>query len=288
LSEGNNEYKLTAARDVGLRPLLCDIQDFFNSQILPLFFEELSHTHQLELIGLEKTDPEKEATRLQQDMQVHMTYDDIMEKVEKDKFGVALGGEFPLNPQYQAILDKYFTVGYILENFFGQKGAASDPRWNYVRDPFYFQNAQIVLQKVQMSMQQQMMQQQQQAQMQQAQMGQMQGQPGEQPGQNEETEGDQGEVMGKVELCPFPSLKLAPAGASDLQKSEIDKENQAIVAKWQTENFEVMNKKIKNNHSLVSRMILKRHKEISETKMKALKEDSKKAIEDILKIIDKK
>jgi hypothetical protein len=283
LSESSNEYKLIAARDVGLRPLLLDIQDFFNSHILPLFFSDLAKTHQLEFIGLEKTDPEKEATRLTQDMQIHMTYDDILEKVEKDKLGIELGGEFPLNPQYQAVLDKYFTVGYILENFFGKKGAASDPRYNYVRDPFWLQYQQIVLQKVQMSMQQQMMQQQQMAQMQAQQQGQ---QPGEQPAQNEGSESEE-QPMAKFESINFPEIKIAPVDATELQKKEIEKENLAKIQKWQQESFETMNKNIKNNHSLVNRMILKRHKEINEQKMKDLKEDSEKALSDIMKTISK-
>ncbi|MHA1860986.1 MAG: phage portal protein, partial [Candidatus Ranarchaeia archaeon] len=36
MSESNNEFKLQAARDVGLRPLLMTIQDFLNQRVFPL------------------------------------------------------------------------------------------------------------------------------------------------------------------------------------------------------------------------------------------------------------
>lgn len=162
LSEGNNEYKLEAARDLGIRPLLAQFEDFLNQSILPLFDAELARTCVLKLVGLDAETAEKESVRVQQDMPVHMTYDEVLEKVEKKAVGKAMGGEFPLNPQYQAILDKYLTVGQILEFFFGVAGAAKDPQWAYVRDPFWFQFVQI-------QMQQQQMQQQAAAQQQQAQ-----------------------------------------------------------------------------------------------------------------------
>jgi hypothetical protein len=103
-------------------------------------------------------------------MPVHMTYDEVLEKVEKKAVGKAMGGEFPLNPQFQAVLDKYKTVGEILEFFFGIEGAAKDPQWAYVRDPFWFQQQQML-------MQQQQMQQQAEAQAQQQQQGAVNPQP---------------------------------------------------------------------------------------------------------------
>jgi hypothetical protein len=41
LAEGNNEYKLEAARDVGIRPLLAQFEDFLNQAILPLLDENI-------------------------------------------------------------------------------------------------------------------------------------------------------------------------------------------------------------------------------------------------------
>lgn len=163
LSEGNNEYKLEAARDVGIRPLLAKFEDFLNASILPIFDEELAKRCVIKLVGLDAETAEKESVRIQQDQQVHMNYDEILQKVEKDPIGKEWGGEVPLNPAIQAIWDKYLTVGQILERFFGMKGAAQDPTLNYRRDPFWFQQLQQQMQEQQMAMQQQQAQMQQQA-----------------------------------------------------------------------------------------------------------------------------
>lgn len=163
LSEGNNEYKMEAARDVGIRPLLAKFEDFLNASILPLFDEELAKHCVIKLVGLDSETAEKESVRIQQDMQIHMTYDEVLAKVEKEAIGKEWGGDIPMNPGIQAIWDKYLTVGQIMEKFFGLKGAAQDPTLNYRRDPFWFQQIQLQMQQQQMQMQQQQAAQQQQA-----------------------------------------------------------------------------------------------------------------------------
>lgn len=194
LSESNTEYQLEAHRDVGIRPLLSHFEDFLNTVIFPLIDPKLAKLCEIKLVGLNADTAEKESVRLSQDAPIHMTYDEILTKVEKDPVGKLLGGEFPLNPQFQAILDKYLTVGEIKEKFFGIQNASQDPELAYVRDPFWFQ-----FQELKMNMQQMQMQQQQMAQ--QAAMGG--GQPpsdgggggdggGEAPPQEGESEGDQG------------------------------------------------------------------------------------------------
>lgn len=163
LSEGNNEYKMEAARDLGIRPLLARFEDFLNASILPLFDEEIAKLCVIKLVGLDAETAEKESVRLQQDMPVHMTYDEVLQKVEKDPIGKQWGGEVPLNPAIQAVWDKYLTVGQILEEFFGVKGASQDPKWAYVRDPFFFQFLELQQQQQQMQQQQDAAAQQQQA-----------------------------------------------------------------------------------------------------------------------------
>lgn len=153
LSESNNEYKLQAARDVGIRPLLADFEDFINGHLLPLIDPELAKMAQVKLVGLESDNPEKEAVRTQQDMGIWMTYDDVLERVEKKPLGAQWGGTVPLNPAIQAVWDKYLTVGQILEKFFGVQGAAQDPSLAYRRDPFWFQWVELQ-QQAQMAQQQ--------------------------------------------------------------------------------------------------------------------------------------
>jgi hypothetical protein len=167
LTESNNEYKLEAARDVGIRPLFSHFQDFLNNRILPLIDEKVAKLCQLKLYGLDSLSPEKEDTQLQSEMQLSLTYDDIMRVKEKDLIGKEWGGEYPLNNAIQMIHDKFLTVGEQREHFLGIKDASKDPKWDYVRDAFYFQNLQVLQAQEQMEDQkkiaQEQIQQQQQA-----------------------------------------------------------------------------------------------------------------------------
>lgn len=153
LSESNKEYQLEAARDTGIRPLISQFEDFLNDSILPLIDPFLAKICKIKLAGLDAETAEKESVRLQQDSPIHMTFDQILTKVEKEPVGKDFGGEFPLNAQFGVVLDKYFTVGQILERFMGVKGAAKDPKLAYMRDPFWFQFQQLQ-QQAQMAQQQ--------------------------------------------------------------------------------------------------------------------------------------
>jgi len=153
LSESNSEYKLEAHRDVGIRPLLAQFQNFLNAKILPLLAPDLAKFCSIKFVGLDADTAEKESTRLQQDAAVHMTQDDIMEKVEKRPVGKRYGGQYLLSPQWQAIVEKYLMVGDILEHFFGIEGASQDPKYQYIRDPFWFQNVQLQQEAQQMQQQ---------------------------------------------------------------------------------------------------------------------------------------
>ncbi len=206
LSESNNEYKLEAARDVGIRPLLQDFETFINDVLFPLIDPFLARCCRVKLMGMDADTPEKESTRLAQDLSLHMTMDQVLQKVEKKPLGKKWGGELLLNPQYHEILDQHFTVGEIEEYFMDRVGASKDPQLAYRRDPFFFQWIQL---------QQQMQQAQQQAQMQQAQAGQ-----GPAPG------AEQGESAGvSDEGSPGGN---APAMDAETDKQKSDKAKDAL------------------------------------------------------------
>lgn len=164
LSDSNNEYKLEVARDAGLRPLLSQFEDFMNNALMPLIDPMLAEMCVFKFVGLDSETAEKESVRTQQDMPIHMTYDEVLERVEKRPIGKSLGGEFPLNPAFQTVLDKYYTVGEIQEKLLGKAGAASIREMAYYRDPFWFQQQARLdaekQQQQQQAMQQQAMQQQ--------------------------------------------------------------------------------------------------------------------------------
>lgn len=146
LSESSNEFKLTAARDTGLRPLVLKFQTFFNQRLFPLMDPLLSQLCEIKFVGLDAQSKEQESTRLQQDMPTHMTMDDVLHEVDKEGIGQTLGGEFPFNERWQLIADKYSNVGELKSRLMGVPGAIVDPILAYKRDPFFLQYMQLLAQ----------------------------------------------------------------------------------------------------------------------------------------------
>ena len=279
LAESNNEWKLEASRDLGIRPILARFEDFLNHHILPLFDPVLAKMAVIKLLGLDAETPEKESVRLTQDMPIHMTMDEVLGKVEKDPIGKEWGGDFLFNAAWQAIIDKYLTVGEIKERFFGMKGASKDPQWAYCRDEYWFKQVQLI-------MQQQQMQAQAQAQQQQAAQG---GQPGQPPpddgsggsaggapqGQPDGSEGAQGPSNGpaQTENQKTQAQEESSASPTDLTRS-ID---QALVALSKSE-AQLPNSK---------RRLLNRQKLLLKEIESTFDQDSKESVKEILDIATK-
>lgn len=160
LSESKGEFQLEAGRDVGIRPLIQMFESFINKDIFPLIDADLAKIARVTFAGLDADSPEKEIVSIQQRSQVEFTFNDIMKVVEKPLIPRRWCSEIPLNPVYKSYLDQYCTVGQIMEYFMGVEGASKDPRWDYVRDPLYFQNEQLRLSKQQLQQQAQAAQQQ--------------------------------------------------------------------------------------------------------------------------------
>ncbi len=163
LSESSNEYKLIAARDGGLRPLLMSLEDFFNERLIPKINPEWAKMVQFNFEGLDAQSEQAEASQLQMDAALHMTMNQLLTKVEKEK--VSIGGDMPMNPAYLAVIEKYYTKGEILQAFGGDKYKNADKDQSlqyYMGDPVWLQMQQMQMQ--QQAMQQQQGQQQQQAQ----------------------------------------------------------------------------------------------------------------------------
>lgn len=146
LSESSNEFKLTASRDTGLRPLILKFQTFLNQRLFPVVDPLLAKICEIKLSGLDSQSKEQESSRIQQDSSLHMTYDELLHEVDKDPVGKAAGGNFPFSERYQLILDKYIDVGAIRSRFFGDPASMVDPIQKYRRDPFYLQWLQLLAQ----------------------------------------------------------------------------------------------------------------------------------------------
>jgi hypothetical protein len=192
---------------------LAGFEDFVNEHLFPLIAPNLVDKCQVKFVGLEADNAEKEAVRTQQDMGIWMTFDEVLERVEKKPLGKEWGGSLPLNQIYKSYLDMYYTVGQILEHFCGIKGAASDPSLNYRRDPFAFQF-------LQMRQQQQAAQAQAQAQQQQQAQGGGQGGQGGQGGGGGQDSGGQ--------IAPDPNQAGAdPAKGGNAYSQSTEKEKSA-------------------------------------------------------------
>lgn len=146
LSESNNEFKLTAARDTGLRPLILKFQNFFNQRLFPIIDPMLSKICKIKFAGLDAQSKEQETTRLQQDMAVHMTMDELLAEVDKEPIGPIIGGKFQFNERWQLIVDKYKNVSDLLGPMMNDPAAVVDPLLRYKRDPFFLQWLQLMSQ----------------------------------------------------------------------------------------------------------------------------------------------
>lgn len=146
LSESNNEFKMEAARDSGLVPLLQHFETFFNQRLIPIIDPILAKIVELKFAGLDAESKEQEATRLQQEMPTSLSYDEVMNRVDKDPIGVGMGGEVPFNERIQLIWDKLLDVGQIKGRFMNSPAAFVDPMLRFKRDPFSLQNLQLLAQ----------------------------------------------------------------------------------------------------------------------------------------------
>ncbi len=146
LSESNNEFKLEAARDSGLVPLLQHFETFFNQRLIPIIDPILAKIVVLKFVGLDAKSEEQESTQLQQAMPTHMTMDEVLQHVDKDPIGIGMGGEVQFSERLQLIWDKYLDVGQVKGRFFNSPSAYVDPMLKYKRDPFALQFLQLLAQ----------------------------------------------------------------------------------------------------------------------------------------------
>ena len=281
LSEGNNEFKLEAARDVGIRPLLAHFEDFINAELLPLIDADLAKKGKICLLGLDADTEEKEAVRIQTAAQVYLAFDDILHKVEKRPVGKEWCGEIPLNPVYKQYLDQYKTVGQVLEQFCGVKDAAKDPSLAYIPNAFWFQWQSLLMQ------QQQAQQQQEQAQQ----------QPPQGPQGPQDPQGPKGQAQ------PDQNQPVQPAGnkpespaarnGEGGQEASIQQQqgNQTVatapeLGKAINQAYELMTKS-ENSLPPEKRRILDQHKKAVENFITGFEKDTKAATKEILDIAEK-
>ena len=231
-------------------------------------------------MGLDAETEEKENVSIQQWMPVHGTYNEVLDKVEKKPISKAMAGDFPINPQLQAILDKYVKVGDIMEYFLGIKGASKDPQYQYVRDPFYFQMLQLQVQQQQMQQQQQAMAQQQAA-------GGPQGAPGGAQGG-----GGGGQEGGGGGEAPEGSQEASGGSPSQPQQTEKQRSAEAEHSTGGADLTRALDQAIgalsKSEKQLPpsARAILAQHKVVVDSFVKGFAEDMEEVNKELLKIAE--
>lgn len=144
LSESNNEYKLTAARDIGIKPLILAQQDFLNEYLFPAMDPELSKLCDIVIAGFDAESREQESNNLQMNMPIHYDYDTVLEEVNKQPVGKAMGGSIPFNERYRQGLDSFAEVSNIIGEFCEMPSARLDLKNNYRRDAMYFQHLALL------------------------------------------------------------------------------------------------------------------------------------------------
>jgi len=146
LSESSNEFKLIASRDTGIRPLILRIQDFLNEKLFTVIDPELSQLCNIVIAGFDAETKEQESQRLERDMPIHYTYDEVMSDVDKEQVGPSMGGNLPFNERYKQNLDTYVDTGKVMGHFMDSPSSVIDPLLKYKRDQFFFQWLEVIAQ----------------------------------------------------------------------------------------------------------------------------------------------
>jgi hypothetical protein len=106
---------------------------------------ELAQIVELKLSGLDAQSRQEESLRLQQDQPIHMSMDEILEDVEKQKVGVHLGGEILFNEYHGLIVDKYIDVNKFMAEKLDDPAHYFNPVLKFKRDAFWQQNLQLMM-----------------------------------------------------------------------------------------------------------------------------------------------
>ena len=302
LSESDNEWKLTAAWATRITPAVARHSRFLNTHILPGDRSRISKDASSGLGRFGKGFArEKSNTCLQQDMAVHMNYNEVMQQVEKNPIPVEMGGDFLLNPAIHGDARQVYSSRRHLGEFLqaAVKGAAQDPRWANMFKAIHsdFQNQQMVLQKAQLAMQQSMVPQQMMQQQAMAQQGIQTDESGNpvQPGEGDDT--FKAEMTKRVTQIRVTGESNPQSGDSNPAPEQTSKAEKPIDQvkdisdknrNWAAINYSVLEKTIKTNHDMISKQLLKRHQELVDQHMSQWKKASKKTVDDIARSLKEK
>lgn len=149
LNTPDNEWKLTASQERGLVPILRFIEDIINHDIMPEMNPKLASTYAFRFVGLDSENRQQEITRLQAEMAVHCTINDLLQQVKKPKIQQEMAGDLPLNVAWWNMVKELLTVGEIRETFLKDPGAKDREELQYIPSPMFMAWQQNLQQKTQ-------------------------------------------------------------------------------------------------------------------------------------------
>ena len=222
LGESSNEWKITASRDRGLRPILGRIEYIINERIIPEISKNYSEKYQFCFTGLDAETENEETARLSQEVALHTTVNEIREQVERTP--LPMGGDLILNNLLLQTLSSNMTKGQFMEMFLGIQGASERPDLQYVPDPFWFQ-----WQQLQMSI------------MQQQSAGQPQQNEIEDNGQKTEDNGQENIDQQQAQLSPIDQYIAANPELFKAMRNNLESQGMSLVKS-------LSSKRIKDTH----------------------------------------
>jgi len=151
----NKEYLLEAHRDTGIRPLLLNLEEFVDQQILPLIDFELSKVAHFKLLGLDAKTLDQEDADETRNLSLDGSINHVRQTKQRPPIPKELAGDLPLNQAWWAVVQQMVPFGVIQEVMFGVKDASKDPSKQFYQNPFWFQYQQMLQAQKQMEAQQQ-------------------------------------------------------------------------------------------------------------------------------------
>jgi len=144
LNSPNNEWKITASQERGLVPLLRFLEDLVNHDIMPEIDPSLAEEYLFKFIGLNSENRQQEITRMQAEMSVHASLNDLLHQVKKKPLDKDTCGDIPLNTLWWNVVKECLTVGEIREKFCGDEDASKRKELQYIPSPMFMQWQQLL------------------------------------------------------------------------------------------------------------------------------------------------
>lgn len=154
LNSPNNEWKLTASQERGLVPLLRFFEDIVNHDLLPEINPGFAQKYMFKFVGLQSETRQQEIARLQAEMSIHASLNNLLTQVKKTPLPKELAADIPLNMIWWGVVKELLTVGELREKLLGDKGASEREELKYIPSPSFLQWQQNLNQKKQVQAQQ--------------------------------------------------------------------------------------------------------------------------------------